>query len=263
MSDKLFTFALKKKPLYMLEKTPTPHPILSAVSVDCVIFGYLEKELTVLVRKESVPFNGDTTEEWKLPGNHVWINEHINDTAARILKEQTGLEDIFMKQFWVFSDPDRLKHRPQDFEWVKPRLIDERVITVGFYSLVNVNSIDNSKLIERARWVNVNNITELMFDHKEILDEALVKLRNDLRHEPLIFELLPPKFTLTHMQMVYEAIFNTTYDKRNFRRKINKMSYLIPLNERQEGVSHKPARYYRFDREIYEHTRPERCDFVV
>ncbi len=235
--------------------------ILPTISVDCVIFGYLESELTVLVRKEFVPLNGEITEEWKLPGNHVNRDEDIYDTAARILKEQTGLEDIFMKQFMVFSDPDRLKRRPQDFDWVKPRIIDDRVITVAFYSLVNVNSVDNSQLIEIANWKNVNLITDLMFDHKDIIDEALVKLRYDLLHEPLIFELLPPKFTLTQMQNVYEVIFNTIYDKRNFRRKINKMDYLIPLSETQKGVSHKPARYYSFDRDIYENTRIQRCDF--
>lgn len=245
----------------MPETNPLLANILSTISVDCVIFGYFENELTVLVRKEFVPLNGEIVQEWKLPGNHVRRDEDINDTAARILKEQTGLEDIFVKQFMVFSDPDRLKRRPQDFEWVKPRLIDERVITVGFYSLLNVNSIDNTKLIEIAKWENVNEISDLMFDHKDILDEALVKLRYDLIHEPLIFELLPPKFTLTQMQKVYEVIFNTEYDKRNFRRKINKMDYLIQLDETQKGVSHKPARYYSFNRDIYESTRTHRCDF--
>lgn len=235
--------------------------ILASISVDCVIFGYFESELTVLVRKEFVPLNGAIAQEWKLPGNHINREEDIYDTAARILKEQTGLEDIFMKQFMVFSDPQRLKRRPQDFEWVKPRLIDDRVITVAFYSLVNVKSVDSSKLIEIANWENVNTISDLMFDHKNIIDEALVKLRYDLLHEPLIFELLPQKFTLTQMQNVYEVIFNTVYDKRNFRRKINKMDYLIPLSETQKGVSHKPARYYSFDREIYENTRTQRCDF--
>ncbi len=236
---------------------------LPTVSVDCVIFGYFENELTVLVRKENVPFDGSIIEEWKLPGNHVRRDENIDDTAARILKEQTGLEDIFVKQFQVFSDPERLKKRPQDFEWVKPRLVDERVITVGFYSLVNMNSLDNTKLIDLAKWENVNDIESLMFDHKEILDEALLKLRYDLLHEPLIFELLPEKFTLTQMQSIYEVILNTTYDKRNFRRKINKMKYLIQLDEMQTGVSHKPARYYAFDREIYEKCQTERFDFRV
>lgn len=247
----------------MNDSAPPIIHTLPTVSVDCVIFGYYENELTVLVRKEHVPFNGVTIQEWKLPGNHVRRDENIDDTAARILKEQTGLEDIFVKQFQVFSDPERLKRRPQDFEWVKPRLVDERVITVGFYSLVNMNSVDNTKLIEVAKWENVNDIDNLMFDHKEILDEALLKLRYDLLHEPLIFQLLPEKFTLTQMQNVYEVILNTTYDKRNFRRKINKMKYLIQLDELQTGVSHKPARFYTFDRDIYEKCQTERFDFRV
>lgn len=237
--------------------------ILPTISVDCVIFGYYENELSVLVRKEHVPYKNEIIEEWKLPGNHVRRNEDINATAARILKEQTGLEDIFVKQFWVFSDPERLKRRMQDFEWVKPRLLDERVLTVGFYSLINIASIDNSKLIDVAKWTNAYEISELMFDHNEIFEEALKKLRYDLLHEPLIFELLPEKFTLTQMQKVYEVVFNTSYDKRNFRRKINKMPYLIQLDEIQTGVSHKPARYYSFNRDIYEQNRSERFDFRV
>lgn len=241
----------------------TPIETLSTISVDCVIFGYYENELSVLVRSEEVPLNGMITTEWKLPGNHIRRSEDINATAARILKEQTGLEDIFVKQFHVFSDPDRLKRRPQDFEWVKPRLEDERVITVGFYSLINISSIDNTKLIDVAKWANANEVNELMFDHNEIFDEALKKLRYDLLHEPLIFELLPSKFTLTQMQNVYEVIFNTTYDKRNFRRKINKMPYLVQLDEIQTGVSHKPARYFCFDRDKYEKSRTERFDFRV
>ncbi|MDO9153438.1 MAG: NUDIX domain-containing protein [Paludibacter sp.] len=241
----------------------SPNAMLSTVSVDCVIFGYFENMLSVLVRRESVPFNNQIIEEWKLPGNHVLRNEDINATAARILKEQTGLEGIYVKQFWVFSDPDRLKKRPQDYEWVKPRLKDDRVLTVGFYSLINIDSIDNTQLIEVAKWVNTNEVKELMFDHNEVFEEALKKLRYDLLHEPLVFELLPEKFTLTQMQKIYEAIFNTTYDKRNYRRKINKMPYLIPLNEIQTGVSHKPARLYSFDRNVYEKTRTERFDFRV
>jgi len=142
-------------------------------------------------------------------------------------------------------------------------LADERVITVGFYSLVNVKDVDNSTLMEDAMWVNAYNIKELMFDHNEILDEGFKKLRYDLLHEPLVFELMPEKFTLTQMQKLYEAIFNTTYDKRNYRRKVNKMPYLIPLNEVQTGVSHKPARLYSFDRDVYEANRTERFDFRV
>jgi len=234
-----------------------------ALSVDCVIFGYDENQLKVLIRREFIPAGNETILMWKLPGNHVKRTETIDKTAARILKEQTGLENIYVKQFAVFSDPDRLKRRIQDYEWVRHHITDDRVITVGFYSLVNIKDVDNSTLIEDAKWENAYEINELMFDHNEILDEAFKKLRYDLLHDPIVFELLPEKFTLTQMQKVYEAIFNTTYDKRNYRRKINKMSYLTPSDEFQTGVSHKPARLYTFNREIYEVTRVERFDFRV
>jgi len=246
------------------QKSNVEMAFLPTISVDCVIFGYEDNKLKVLVRREFIPSNtGEKLLEWKLPGNHVRRDETIDDTAARILKEQTGLENIFVKQFMVFSDPNRLKKRMQDYEWVKPRIIDDRVITVGFYSLINISDIDNTKLIEDARWEDAYEIKDLMFDHNDIYEEALKKLRYDLLHDPLIFELLPEKFTLTQMQKLYEAIFDTTYDKRNYRRKINKMPYLIALNEFQSGVSHKPARLYSYDRSIYEKTRTESFDFRV
>ncbi len=237
--------------------------VLGSVSVDCVIFGYDENELKVLVRKEFVPLGADIRLEWKLPGNHVRRNEDIHQTAARILKEQTGLGNIYVKQFMVFSDPLRLTKRPQDYEWIKPSLLDDRVITIGFYSLVDVKDVDSRKMLTEAKWERAYDVADLMFDHNEIFEEALRKLRYDLLHEPLVFELLPEKFTLTQMQRVYEAIFNTTYDKRNYRRKVNKMHYLIQLDEVQSGVSHKPARYYRFDKDMYENSRTERFDFRV
>jgi len=173
------------------------------------------------------------------------------------------LENIFAKQFLVFSDPNRLKRRQRDYEWVKPRLTSERVITVGFYALVNIKDLDNSTLMDEAKWTNIYNIKELMFDHNEILNKAFKKLRYDLLHEPLVFELLPEKFTLTAMQKIYEAIFGTTFDKRNYRRRISKMPYLIQLDEVESCVSHKPARLYTFDRNIYEQNRTERFDFMV
>ena len=234
---------------------------LPCISVDCAIFGYGDNELKVLVRREFIPYNGEIRIEWKLPGNIVKRDEAIDITAARILKEQTGLENIYVKQYSVFSDPNRIKRNLVDYEWLKPRNPEERVITVGFYSLLNISDVDNSKLIDDAKWENAYDVRELMFDHNEIFDEALVKLRYDLLHEPIVFELLPEKFTLTQIQKVYEAIFNTEYDKRNFRRKVNKMAYLVPLDEYQTGVSHKPARLYTFNRDKYEETRVDRFDF--
>lgn len=254
-----------------MEQNPNRIPLndfgklfLPSLSVDCVIFGYEESMLKVLIRREFITMrDGEIIEEWKLPGNHIRRDETIDTTAARILKEQTGLENIYVKQFSVFSDPNRLMRRPQDYEWVKNRISDDRVVTVAFYSLINICDIDNSLLIEDARWENAYEIEGLMFDHNEIYEEALKKLRYDLLHEPLVFELLPEKFTLTQMQRVYETIFNTTYDKRNYRRKINKMEYLIALDEYQSSVCHKPARLYSYDRDIYEKNRTERFDFRV
>jgi 8-oxo-dGTP diphosphatase len=236
--------------------------IIPSLSVDCVIFGYDHTSLKVLLRREFIQYEGKIYQEWKLPGNHLKVEEMIYDTASRILKEQTGLENIFMKQFKVFSDPNRLKRRARDYEWIKPKLIEERVVTVGFYSLINTEDI-TSKLTDEASWQSAYEIGELIFDHKEILEDALSKLRGDLLHEPLGFELLPEKFTLTQLQKLYEAIFNTTFDKRNFRRKVNKMDYLVSLEEFQTGVSHKPARLYRFDRNLYEKSRTENFDFRI
>jgi len=258
LCSKIFYFLHNKR--FM---SPQKAEMLPSLSVDCVIFGYEDNTLKVLIRSEKVLVSGDIITEWKLPGNHVMRNEDVDSTATRILKEQTGLENIFAKQFHVFSDPNRLKRRPQDFEWVKPRLADERVLTVGFYSLLNLSAFDNSNLIDVAQWVKIEEVSDLMFDHLDIFDAALKKLRNDLIHEPLVFELLPEKFTLTQMQRVYEAIFDTVFDKRNYRRKINKMPYLIPLNEFQSGVSHKPAQLFRFDKAVYENSRTERFDFRV
>ena len=237
--------------------------ILNNITVSCVIFGYDNNHLKVLVYRNDIPFEGNIYLEWKLPGSHVRRCERICDTADRKLKEQTGQENIYVKQFMVFSDPDRLKHPLRDYEWAKLRLKDVRVISVGFYSLINISDVVNSSILEDVKWMNVYEIKELMFDNKKIIDEALKKLRFDLLLEPLVFELLPEKFTLTQMQNIYEAIFNTTYDKRNYRRKVGKMPYLIPLNETETGVSHKPARLYHYDRDIYEKTRTEFFSFRV
>jgi 8-oxo-dGTP diphosphatase len=246
-----------------IESSANVPEISPTISVDCAIFGYEDYRLKVLTKREIVPSEFNPNYEWKLPGNRVRLDEDICVAASRILKEQTGLENLSVKPFSVFSDPNRLKRREHDYEWIKPSLEDERVITIAFYSLVNVSAIDNSVLNEDASWVVAYDIKELMFDHKEVLDEALKKLRYDLLHEPLVFELLPEKFTLTQMQRLYEAIYNTTYDKRNFRRKIPKMPYIIPLYEIETEVAHTPVHLFSFNREVYEKKHTERFDFEV
>jgi len=231
------------------------YKVIPNLSIDCVIFGYSEGELKVLLRKEVIEYNNEIHIEWKLPGNHVRLTERIEDTATRVLKEQAGAEKIFMKQFKVFSELDRLKRREMDYEWIKKNgLKTERVVTVAFYSLVKLSSFDSSKLLNVAEWHKVNEVGPLIFDHKEILDEALLKLKSDILTHPLAFELLPKKFTLTQLQNVYEVIQNTEYDKRNFRRKIQNFKYIVSCNEKQYGVAHKAPELFRFDAKIYART---------
>jgi len=229
--------------------------VIPNLSIDCVIFGYSEGELKVLLRKEEIEYLNKPHIEWKLPGNHVGMHERIEDTATRVLKEQAGAEKIFMKQFKVFSDLDRLQRREMDYLWIKKNgLKEERVVTVGFYSLVKLSSFDSSKLLNVAAWHNINDVGDLIFDHKEILNEALIKLKDDIFSYPLAFELLPKKFTLTQLQNVYEVILNTKYDKRNFRRKILSHTYIVSCNEKQYGVAHKAPELFKFDAKMYART---------
>lgn len=239
--------------------------ILKNISVDCVVFGYERNALRVLLRQEFINYRGRIYEEWKLPGNHVLRNETTDQTAVRILFEQSGItEDVYLKQLSVFSDMSRLKVRDRDYKWKKEQGVgDNRVITVAYYSLVNISDIDSSHLHNAAQWHKVSEVKELIYDHKQILEAALTRLRDDLLNKPILFELLPELFTLTELQILYEIILDTTFDKRNFRRKISNMKYLIPSGKRQENVSHKPAMLYKFDRQIYEKIKQDRFDFSV
>jgi hypothetical protein len=193
-------------------------------------------------------------------------DEDLDSSAARILKENTGLSNIYLKQFKSFGSPDRLKKKPRDLEWL--RQIDhpeEHVITIAYYSLINISEQRSAELVlsDNASWYPVNEVTDLVMDHMEILNDALDHLRGELLNKPIGFELLPEKFTLSQMQKIYEVILGTTFDKRNFRKKILSMKYLIPLNEKQVGVAHKPARLYIFNREVYAKTKKDNFDFSV
>ncbi len=245
-----------------MNKTVKPPDILRHISVDCVIFGYGDGKLHVLLRRESIEHDGVTTIEWKLPGHHMLIDETAEETAIRTLREQTGMGNIFMKQFRVFSSLDRLHRREFDFEWIRTHGVGEwRVVTVGFYAAVNLSAIDLGGLSPEAEWKEISTIGELIFDHREILDAALAKLRDDLAVEPVIFELLPDKFTLSELQQLYEIIIGRPVDKRNFRRKAITKKYLAPLAERQTGVAHRAATYYLFNRKVFDKETKEHLLF--
>ena len=230
------------------------------VSVDCVVFGFEFGKLDVLLIERNMQFEGLEYNDLKLPGDLVLKEEDLDTAASRILKELTGLDNIYLKQFAAIGSPNRLRRQARDLEWLRSiGHPEEVVVTIAYYSLINIDQdkAANFKLQSNARWYAVSEVQELAFDHLSVLKQALSALRTELKLKPIAYELLPPKFTLGKLQQLYEVILGTTLDKRNFRKKVSNMSYIIPINEKQIGVSHKPARYYSFSRKIYEKTHKD------
>lgn len=210
----------------------------SVFSTDCVIFGFEAGELKVLlIERNEDPFMG----WYALPGNIVGLNESVDNAAARILHELTGLHDIQMRQFHTFGEVNR---HPQG-----------RVVTVGYFALIRISQKEVAPLTDYARrafWHPVNELPKLAFDHTEIFQRAFKKIRTKMNYEPIAFELLPEKFTLTQLQNLYEAVLNKKLDKRNFRKKMLSYGFLKELMEKQKGVSYRAAKLYKFDRRKYQ-----------
>jgi len=206
------------------------------VTVDCVIFGYDNTELKVaLIERKKPPFVG----HWALPGGFLTDNETVEQGALRELQEETGIHDIYLEQFHVFSGPTR-----------DPR---GHVITVAFFALI---ASDNIELIAtedaaRAQWFSAYKLPKLAFDHDEIYAKALESLRIAITIKPLIFKLLPKYFTLTMLQNVYEEIVGYSLDKRNFRKKMMQENYIQETTKTTQGGQHRPAKLYKFNKTRY------------
>ncbi len=242
--------------------------IIPNLSVDCVIFGFDSNDLNVLLVERTLINKNDGSvifSDYTLTGNHVLINENPDEAAVRILKDLTGLHDIYLEQFYTFGKIDRLSNL-KDQLWIHSLGLDipDHVISVGYFSLIDCTTVEiKTHLSRNVKWFPVNNLPELAFDHAAIFEKALEKLRLKLRQEPIGFELLAEKFTLTQVQRLYEAILGTRFDARNFRKKIAQMKYLIPLDEKQTRVRHKPAQLYIFSKDVYERTRKEKYGFII
>jgi hypothetical protein len=245
-----------------------PHKILPNVSVDCVIFGFDFEKLNVLLveRKLKDIKTGEVIiNDLTLTGFHIYEDEDVDNAASRILKDITGFENIYLEQFYTFGNTDRVL-REKDQLWLKKinQGFADRILTVGYLSLIDSTKVTLEHAHRKIQWYPVESIPDLdlAFDHKQIFDKALEVLRNKVRTEPIAFELLPERFTLTQLQKLFEVIFGIAIDKRNFRKKISQMSYVIPLNEKQKGVPHKPAQLFLFSREVFEKTKKERLGFL-
>jgi len=219
-----------------------------ALTVDIVVFGFDGGVLKVLLIKRKLePYK----DRWALPGGFVSIDETLDQAALRELKEETGLRNVFLEQLFTFGTLER-----------DPR---ERVVSVAYYALVKLgkhNVVADSDAKETA-WFAVKELPKLAFDHKEILGTALTRLKGKVRYQPIGFELLPPTFTLSQLQQLYETVLERSLDKRNFRKKVFTMNLLRETDEVESGVSHRAARLYAFDLQQYHRLVQQGFNFEI
>jgi ADP-ribose pyrophosphatase YjhB (NUDIX family) len=221
-----------------------------ALTVDCVVFGLDDEDLKVLlVQRDLPPFKG----QWALPGGFVRMDEGVDDAARRELREETGLtlNDLYLEQLYTFGEVNR-----------DPR---GRVVSVAHYALVNLadHRVQAATDAREAAWFSVSDTPSLAFDHDTILAAALERLKGKVRYQPIGFELLPPKFTLSQLQRLYETVLERPLDKRNFRKKILSMGVLVETDEVQQDVAHRAARLYRFDEDKYRRLKKKGFNFEI
>ncbi len=220
------------------------------VSVDCVVFGFDNEKLNVLLIEQKDV--GQNLKQIALPGDLVTENESLNQSAERVLKELTHLEGIFLQQFHTFGSPTRVKN-VKDLAWLQSYRENPqaRVITVAYFALVRMDDFkpEASSFAERVYWQEIHGVPELAFDHNEIIKVGLENLRKEFLHRSIGFELLPEKFTLNQLQLLHEIILDQTLDKRNFRKKVLKEKIVTGLEEKQKGVLHKPAQLFKLSKE--------------
>jgi 8-oxo-dGTP diphosphatase len=227
------------------------HP---GLSVDCVIFGFHDNQLKVLLLKFK------NLDRWALPGGFVGKEEDVDAAATHVLKDRTGLDDIFLTQFYLFGDGDRGDAKfddeiieadlisKEDAEWFK-----QRFITIGYYSLVDYSRAVPvpDDISESCEWFSLDELPNLIFDHKEIISKALWTLRTQLKYYPIGENLLPDKFTMPELQVLYETLLGKKLDRRNFQRKMIGYDILIRHNETRKGGAHKAPYLYSFDKKKY------------
>ncbi|UJH90762.1 NUDIX domain-containing protein [Antarcticibacterium sp. 1MA-6-2] len=217
------------------------------VATDCIIFGFDDGNLKLLIFKRRVePLKG----VWSLIGSFVRIDEDIKDAAKRVLKEITGLENVFMEELRAYGAAQR-----------DPGY---RCISIGQYALIRINDYDK-ELVEKhgAHWYDIDEVPELVLDHDKMVEDALLRIRRKARYKPIGFELLPEKFTIPQLQQLYEAIYRTRLDSRNFRKKVLSLNVLIKLDEKDKSSSRRGAFLYKFDHKNYTKLQESGYNFEI
>ena len=227
---------------------------LPGISVDCVVFGFNENKLKVLLLKHKASV------KWTLPGGFIKKEENAENAVVRVLKERTQLDDIFLQQYHLFSDVNRVN---KEFakQLYDQSLIDnptkkwlsKRFVTIGYYALVDFSNViaKPDYFSEACDWHDLTSLPQLSLDHSNIIKKALDTLRIQLSLKPVGKNLLPNKFTMPELQILYETILGKSLDRRNFQRKMLSYGFLIKLDERRKGGAHKAPFLYQFDKNVY------------
>jgi 8-oxo-dGTP diphosphatase len=220
----------------------------AALTVDCVVFGLDVSDLKVLlIQRKLPPFQ----HAWALPGGFVHVDETLDEAARRELAEEAGVTDIYLEQLYTFGAIDR-----------DPR---ERVVSIAYFALAKLSDhrIRAATDAMGVGWFSLDELPKLAFDHSEVVVTARDRLRGKVRYAPVGFELLPPRFSLTQLQRLYEIILGTDLDKRNFRKKILAMDLIVETDEVEQNVRHRAARLYRFDRRKYDRLAKHGFSFAI
>lgn len=223
------------------------------VSVDCVIFGFDGEQLKVLLIERTIKEQNEMYNDKKLPGSIILNDEDLDDAAIRVLNDLTGLKNIYLSQFRSFGDPARTAN-PRDVLWLENtmQLKIGRIVTVAYVALIKV---DRRILLKsehtQANWYGLNELDtyNLAFDHSTIIEKGLEYIRESVNKSPqLMFELLPRKFTISQLRILYDTLHQTTSDVRNFHKKVAQWEYVVATDETEVGVAHRAARLYRYKR---------------
>jgi 8-oxo-dGTP diphosphatase len=220
----------------------------AALAVDTVLFGVDEGDLKVLlIQRKLAPFQ----HAWALPGGFVRLDETVDEAARRELEEEAGVKDVYLEQLYTFGTLNR-----------DPR---ERVVTVAYYALAKLSDhrIRAATDAMGVGWFSLDDLPKLAFDHAQVVALAHERLRGKVRYAPIGFELLPPRFSLTQLQRLYEIVLGTDLDKRNFRKKILSMDLLVETDEVEQNVRHRAARLFKFDRRKYDRLAKQGFAFAM
>ena len=230
---------------------------LHHLSIDCVLFGYHEHQLKVLLLKWKA------SEKWTLAGGFIKLEENLRQAAERILKERTGLDEIFLHQFQTFGEPKRSERNALDIAHLSTitnakitpdHWLLKRTVSIGYYAVTEYSRVNPhpDPLSDECTWWDIDAVPKMIFDHNLILEEALKALRMHIYHQPIGYNLLTEKFTLPEIHDLYETILGKELDRRNFSKKLISLGIIKKLNERRNIGAHRSPFLYKFDKRKYD-----------